>query len=468
MNAILSGDLILQDAPAPVALEAMTRHTFEAPDYRRARLRGYGTRGLDSELRAYRVYSDGSLHLGRGFLPDLLELAPGIEVIDERTEAPVRFNHLAIDLRPYQARAVDSALKHDQGTTEAPTGSGKTVMGLALIQQREQRALILVHTRELLNQWRDRVRAMLGIEAGIIGGGQWQEGEQVTVCMFQTLTRRPEDTEQMAAGYGLVLVDEAHHVPAATFARTLAMLPCRYRYGLTATPYRRDGLTPLLRLLIGPTIARVTPAEVEAARGIVPAVIRPVRTGWGPGPVDSWQAYIERASRDLGRHQFVISVAARSVRAGIPTLILVERIDHTEGLGAVARGRCINTVVLHGALTTRERQAAFARIHDAPLTIGTTGLLGEGFDAPAWGALVLAIPISGKARVLQAVGRILRPAPGKQTAYVADLIDHCAFSGASYKRRRAVYQERGFRVLASRERRDMFSRQTVGAREASA
>jgi len=467
MKAILRGDLILRGASDLVALEAMTRHTFEAPDYRRARLRGYGTRGLDPELRAYRVDDDG-LHLGRGFLPDLLELAPGIQVIDKRTEAPVRFNHLQVDLRPYQARAVDTALEHDQGTTEAPTGSGKTVMGLSLIQQRGQRALILVHTRELLNQWRERVRDMLGVDPGIVGGGEWREGAEITICMFQTLSRRPADTERLARGYGLVMVDEAHHVPAATFARTLALLPCRYRYGLTATPYRRDGLTPLLGLLIGPTVARVTASEVEAARGIVPAVIRPVRTGWGPGPVDSWGQYVERASRDLGRHQFVIDVAARSVHAGIGTLVLVERIDHAEGLGAVARGRGIDAVVLHGALTTRERQAALARIHDAPLVVGTTSLLGEGFDAPAWGALVMASPMSGKARVLQAVGRILRPAPGKQTAYVADLIDRCAFSGASYKRRRAVYQERGFRVLASRERRDMFTSQVVGGREVRA
>ncbi len=467
MRVLVRGSLILRNAPSNVALAAMVAHTFEAPDYRRARLRGYGTRGLDPELRAYRVDDDG-LHLGRGFLPELLELAPCIEVIDERTVAPSPVEPLAVEMRPYQVRAVDSALEHEQGIVEAPTGSGKTVIGLEVIRRRGRRALILAHTRELLNQWRERVRDMLGVDPGIIGGGQWQEGEQVTVAMFQTLSRRPADTERMARGYGLVVVDECHHVPAATFARTLALLPCRYRYGLTATPYRRDGLTPLLRLLIGPTVARVTASEVEAARGIVPAVIRPIRTGWGPGPVTSWTDYVERAAADLGRSQFVIDVAARSVRTGVPTLILVERIGHAKCLGAIARGRGFDPVVLHGQLAAKERQTAIARIQDAPLTIGTTGLLGEGFDAPGWGALILASPMSGKSRVLQAVGRVLRPAPGKRAAFVADLVDRCGFAGASFKKRKTVYSERGFRVLAPRERRDLTQHQPVGCKEAFA
>ena len=110
--------------------------------------------------------------LPRGYLERLMELSPGAQLLDGTLSFDPQGFTFSASLRPYQEAAVSAMEKHRQGILCAPCGSGKTVMGLSLISRRDQPALVLVHTKDLLHQWQENVRALLGIEAGVIGAGK--------------------------------------------------------------------------------------------------------------------------------------------------------------------------------------------------------------------------------------------------------------------------------------------------------
>ncbi|CAK0744426.1 conserved hypothetical protein [Gammaproteobacteria bacterium] len=389
-EVLLHGTLTITGAPASLVGAVQSANTYPNPVYLEATRSGRSTRGIDREIKTYQDL-DGKMVLPRGYLADLLTLDPAcFRVEDRRADIQTDFPLLQeVTLRLYQERAVSSALETEQGVIEAPTGAGKSLAGLALLSRLGRRALVVVHSRELARQWREVITARLGIEAGMVGAGQWDEGNTLTVAMLQTLHRNPERTREMGTGYGATLVDECHHVPASTFAEVLSWLPARYRYGLSATPHRRDGLDVLIHRVIGPTLARVTKEEVEAVGGTVPIVVKVLETDFDPGNVASWSDFIESLTTHEPRNRLIISTAERAaVRMSV--LLLVERVQHAEALAALTT---IPYVLLHGAMSAKERSAAIEALPLTRLTIGTVGMLGEGLDVASWGALVLASPI---------------------------------------------------------------------------
>ncbi len=440
-KAVLTANLSLTALPPDLLRTVLAANTWPNPAYQEAVRMGRSIYGLGREVCAYQETVDGVL-LPRGYLSDLLAIAPECQVDDRRTDIRVDFPELRATLRPYQEAAVSQALATEDGIVEAPTGAGKTLIGLATLARLGRRALILVHANELARQWHRVIATYLEINAGIIGRGKWAEGSAITIATLQTLHRNLERTKKTGEGYGAVLVDECHHVPASTFAEVLSHIPVRFRYGLSATPHRRDGLDVLIHRVIGPTRARITKTEVEASGGTVPAIVKVIETGFDPGPVDGWGEFIESLTTDETRNRLVIATAERAATR-YHVLVLVERVQHAESLAALAT---VPFVLVHGSLPTKERIAAMEAIPRSRLTIGTLGLLGEGLDIGAWTALVLGAPISSRTRLLQAIGRVVRPHSGKTRGYVADLVDSCAFAKASFRKRSVVYQECGIPI----------------------
>lgn len=247
-HMLLDGNITITHAPADLLRKVREGNTWKNPAFWEAIRQGRNTHDIAAEVTAYRETPDG-LVLPRGYLADLLALAPDCQVSDRRTDVLAGFPPLhGVTLRDYQERAVTGALESEQGLIEAPTGAGKTLIGLALLSRLGRRALVLTHSRELARQWREVIATRLNVAAGMVGAGSWSEGEAVTVAMLQTLHRNPERAHELGAGYGVVLVDECHHLPAATFSEVASWLPARFRYGLSATPQRRDGLDVLTRV----------------------------------------------------------------------------------------------------------------------------------------------------------------------------------------------------------------------------
>ena len=221
------------------------------PKYSEAVKRNRYTGNIDRELCFYEDNTEG-LICPRGAAGHIYRICQNqgedIQIIDNRRILPRVDFTFAGELRPLQQDAVTDVLSRESGLLEAGTGAGKTVMGLNIIVQRGQPALVVVHTKELLNQWVDRIGTFLGIpsdEIGIIGSGKFSIGARITVATVQSLYKR---VHEVVPHIGHLVCDETHRAPSRMFTEAVNAFDARYRLGLTATPWRRDGLSKVIFL----------------------------------------------------------------------------------------------------------------------------------------------------------------------------------------------------------------------------
>lgn len=259
--------------------------------------------------------------------------------------------------------------------------------------------------------------------------------------MLQTLARRT-DVPELTSGYGLVVVDECHHVPAAAFEHAVKQIPARRWLGLTATPYRRDKLDDLMALQVGPVRHTIThtaePANGEqqslphndiqsAAQSVArpsPVLhVHPTSYRYAGDADPSAPGGIAAIYRDLvADHTRTAQVTADvedAMARGRHCLVLTQWTAHVESLADALRGKGFDPVVLRGGMGVKARRAALDRLErqsgGPPLLVVATGpYVGEGFDCPLLDTLFLAAPIAFKGRLVQYAGRILRPHPGTE------------------------------------------------------
>ena len=295
---------------------------------------------------------------------------------------------------------------------------------------------------------------------GQLGGGRTKIHGTVDVAMLQTLARR-DDIPILTADYGLVVVDECHHVPAAGFAHAVKQIPARRWLGLTATPYRRDQLDDLIGLQLGPTRHTMTtalpgtlPTRADQTPPPQPVLhVHPTAYRYTGDANPSAPGGIAAIYRDLTADDARTRQVCEDVRAALEQgrhcLVLTQWTTHLDRLADALRERGYDPVVLRGGIGAKARAAALTRLQPGaagPLLVVATGpYIGEGFDCPALDTLFLAAPIAFKGRLVQYAGRILRPYPGKTTAEVHDYHDILTGVLASSLTRRAPgYTSLGF------------------------
>jgi superfamily II DNA or RNA helicase len=426
--------------PQDIYSHIIKDNTFANPKYVANERNGYSNWQTQRSIETFKCIP-GGLSVLRGYAPSLINLCNNIGaetcIEDLCVTHPTTFPSLSVELRHYQKRAVEQALNVDQGVIVSPTGSGKSLIGLEIIRQRGQKTLIIVHRADLAKQWIDVIKERMGLKAGLIGDGRFEIGEQITVGMIQTISSKDE-AKKLGDAFGLVLVDEAHHIPAESFSDAIGGMSAKFLYGLSATVGRRDGLEQMIYRCIGPAIATVSKAEVEALGATVPLSVVSVQTDFNPGPVNSWNEYLDTLTASTARNLLIVDLARRSPD---PVLILCDRVAHAEQLSEMLYKRGTEHVIAHGKLKAEDRGAAMVKIKTAHITIGTSGLLGEGLDVASWSVLIMASPISSEIKLMQALGRIVRPAQGKEQGLVYDLRDDCGFAGSSFKNRFAIYKK---------------------------
>lgn len=459
IDAQITGMLSLRRAGLPPALVAGLKHlgSLANPEfYEKERMR-FSTWDTPRFIRCYREDLEW-LHLPRGLLEQITELIDAAGSRLDLTDKRPDHEHIALEittaLRPHQRAAVDAVVDHELAVIVAPPGSGKTVTACAVIAHHRQPTLILVDRKPLLAQWRDRLGEHLGLaedDIGIIGDGKDTPTGIVDVAMIQSLARR-DRPDDVFARYGLVVVDECHHLPAVSFETCVRTAPTRRWLGLTATPYRRDGLEGIIALQCGPTRHETRPGDITET-SLVQRRLVVHATGFVlDDDTASIQAVFGALADDERRTAQICADVSAAAAAGRTCLVLTQRTSHIDAICAELDRAGHHAHVLKGGLGKK----ALAAVHDAMaappgdtgiVVVATGSYLGEGFDWPELDTLFLAFPIAFKGRVVQYVGRLLRAHGNKHDVELHDYLDeHVTVLARMHTKRLPAYRTLGFDI----------------------
>jgi len=429
----------------PRAVEHLLRDlSFPNPEYI-SRVRYGRWVGATPEEISLLEEQDGLATIPRGAVALVREAvrAAGQELafVDRRTVCPEVQYDFGFELRSYQERAVMALVNRSQGCAIVPCGGGKTVIGTAAIARTGQPALILVHTHDLVEQWSATVKDALGLDAGIVAGGKF-ELRQITVATVQSLITLDDSARaDLAVRFGTVILDEAHHAPASVFREVLSWLPGKYRFGLTATPERSDGLTPMLHLCIGPELFRIDHQQlVDAGHLVVPRVV-PVSTG-ATTNAETHSAIVGDLATDPDRNRLIVELVAREARAGCSVLVLSGRVEHCQRLSKLITAAGTEAMALTSKVAKHKRSGILDRFRDGSLkVVCATSLADEGLDISRLERLVLATPARAEGRTIQRLGRLMRPHPGKRTPVLYDLVDDIPLARRQFAARKRAYRK---------------------------
>ena len=443
------------DIPGTLLDEIAKTLTIENPKYQEALKAGRWTGGIDKFLSYYELRAndvgDKFIVLPRGFLPSLLKLCKQYQVrwaLHDHTHTcdQVEFNS-KIQLRDYQSKAVEAAIEKGSGVIVSPAGSGKTVMGLEIIARLGQPTLWVTHTKELLYQLGDRAVQFLDIprdDIGIIGDGKRTIGDRLTAGLVQTLVKGVPT--ELLNGVGTVILDEAHHCPARSFTDVIAEFPARYRYGLTATPYRRDGLTNPMYWVMGYTVYEVVTDTLMTEGKVIRPDVHFVLTDFNYFYDDDYPVMVTALTEDAPRNELINEKLLSEASAGHFCMVLSERVEHCYVLQELLADAApdVSSAVLVGSVPKTKRQEIVERLRkkDFQVIFATNPLAEEGLDLPHLDRLFLTCPSRNKRKVIQAVGRIMRPCEGKDDAIVFDIVDsEVGILASQAKSRRRMYEE---------------------------
>lgn len=365
-------------------------------------------------------------------------------------------------LRPYQDEAVNKTQDFCCGIIAAATGSGKTMMALAIIASKKERTLIIVNSRILLAQWRSAVAEFLIIDeapvkkkgkkkAAVVGTLDGSKGDNLTgiidIATIQSLSSRFDNGRKLETSYGLVIVDECHHIAAEKFRTVLKCFDAKYVYGLSATVKRADGLERIVFSECGNVIFTYDAARLAYTRGIVQYFIpRFLSTTVSDNRVSFTELLNEIADNDM-RNAAIADDIRKAYADGRSILVITRRIEQNNSIGKHLASLCVPNFILKSTMKQREVAAILQKVctPEHPVLIATDKLLGEGVDIPMLDTLVLASPFMQEGAIQQYAGRIARAADGKKDTLIYDYADYLIPQlSYMYLRRLSAYKKLGY------------------------
>ena len=457
VNIVINSQIVLNRAELSTALVQFLKEelNFLNTEYLIKQSLGKSTYQVKKYFKLIDETGD-NIALPRGFLGQLINFLKENDIVHTVHAEQPRFEevpyHSAIELTSAQTRVVDMAMEHEQGVIVAPSGSGKTIIGIELVARRRLPALILVHRRQLLDQWVDRIQTFLGIPKAHIGefsGTKKRMGKQITVGLLQSLARKGDLTE-LSNKCGTVVVDECHHIPAVTFREVIAQLNAKYIYGLTATPRRKHNDEKLIYVYIGDIIVQMETSDVAPFSDVVrqpPEIF--VRTTNLVMPfkftTDNFQLLAKVICFDTARNRLIIQDIMDKVGAGKRLLVLSERKEHLGILAMYLKGKC-ETIIITGDDSARARKSKLKQIESGHygVVLSTGQFFGEGIDIQNFSCLILAFPFSFEGKLVQYMGRL------RDTGNQRTIIDYrdslIPFLEKQFKQRNRHYKKLGAKI----------------------
>ncbi|MGN1229658.1 MAG: DEAD/DEAH box helicase family protein, partial [Prevotella sp.] len=416
--------------------------------------------------------TDDYLAMPRGCEDDVIELLEANNAkysIDDKTchgrAIDVSFKG---ELRKEQQQAMSCMLSHPIGTLSATTAFGKTVFAIAMIAQRKVNTLILVHRKSLLDQWKKQLNDFLEINEDVTDNskrrknhlspiGELCSGKDllhgvIDIALIQSCLEDNE-VKSFVRDYGMVIVDECHHVSSVSFEQVLKQVNAHYVYGLTATPIRKDGHQPIIFMQCG-KIRYTADAKSQMDRQSFVRTLVPRFTSFRNISPDAktYTQTIESLSTDDVRNKLIIEDVKTVIEEGRTPIILTNLTSHVRILTELLQHHAMHVVSLVGADSTKEKRMAMEKLSNVPasesLVIVATGkYIGEGFDYPRLDTLFLALPISWKGNIAQYAGRLHRDYEGKNEVRIYDYIDiRIPLCDSMYRKRLRGYASVGYGV----------------------
>ncbi|HVS66404.1 MAG TPA: DEAD/DEAH box helicase family protein [Thermoanaerobaculia bacterium] len=402
--------------------------------------------------------------LPRGCLEEarqlLRSLGVAVKIRDERSCGRPLVATFRGDLRPEQRAAAEAMLRHDTGVLAATTAFGKTVVAAWLIASRGTNTLVLVHRRQLLEQWLERLATFLDVPVksmGRIGGGTKRPSGRLDVALIQSVVRKGI-VDDCVADYGHLVVDECHHISAQSFEQVARLATSRFVLGLSATVTRKDGHHPIVFMQCGPIRHRVSARKQAAARPFDHLVLVQPTSFHSERPPDTdrrleFQALYRELIEDESRNRRICDDIVESVGGGRSPLVLTERNDHLDRLERGLEGRVPHLIVLRAGLGKRQRQATTEQLAAVPaeasrIVLATGRYVGEGFDDSRLDTLFLTLPVSWRGTVAQYAGRLHRLHDSKREVRIHDYADlDVPMLARMFDRRCRGYEAIGYTVV---------------------
>lgn len=415
---------------------------------------------------------DGSIVLPRGIEIELLntfdEYNIKYSVKDNRyvgEQLQIKFNG---QLTNRQEEAFQELSRYNEGVLSATTGFGKTVVGARIIAEKKCPTLILVHTKELARQWKERLNQFLQIDEvvksqkkkksiiGQLGGGKKELFGIVDIAIMQSMFERDNSVKEIINQYGLIIVDECHHIAAAKFSRIISATGAKYIYGLTAIPIRKDGNHPIIFMHCGPIRYKVD-AKKEALRRDFEHYIIPRFTSTR---MPTFKKHNEWNITEVYKHicesnyrnKLIVTDIEESVNSGRNPLVLTERTSHIKQLVELMADMNFEVIILSGNLKIKERKESLRKIKslkdgDKFVIVATGRLIGEGFDEARLDTLFMAMPIAWKGTIAQYAGRLHRNYEGKEEVLIYDYVDvYVPVLERMYNKRLTAYRSIGYSI----------------------
>ena len=388
-------------------------------------------------------------------------------------------------LREEQQTAMSCMLSHNIGTLSATTAFGKTVFAIAMIAKRKVNTLILVHRKSLLDQWKTHLENFLEINEVVVNDGKKRKSKKqqspigtlysgknsihgiIDIALIQSCFDGNE-VSPFVENYGMVIVDECHHVSSVSFEQVLRKVKAKYVYGLTATPIRKDGHQPIIFMQCG-KIRFTADAQSQMNNQSFSRILIPRFTTFRNISSDdkTYTQIVETISKDEVRNKLIIDDVHKAIVEGRTPIVLTSLTSHVRVLADMLLPYSDNVITLVGADSAKEKRRAMERLQNIPLTkslviVATGKYIGEGFDYPRLDTLFLVLPISWKGNIAQYAGRLHRDCNGKSETRIYDYVDiRVPLCDSMYRKRLKGYASVGYGTISTSDKAEISKHELI-------